>query len=462
VKVDKQDISLAICGHAWHGKSTLLGKVVAESGMATAREIDEAKKLAAQGRDHSLVYAQLVFRSKDVHVEGSEAARGITILPSIVRFDFPDHRVTVIDTPGQETYANNRFFGMFQADAAMLVVDCDDGLRPITYQVLRILEGFEIPVHGVALTKMDRVQFQQSAFDARKEELLKAFDEHGVDASRAVFIPTSAYQPGRDIHEPGEGISTFKHCTWHKGPSFRDFLGEMSFERIVDKKLPLRLLIHGSEVYDNVPGIGRTATALVESGVVRPEQTIVFEPLTAEKGHPVTMRVRSVQLTRGHISTPGIPLEEGVPRQLLGVAWKTLSEKESLRELFKGRGVIGGTEDAPPRVARRALVELTVFDNDTILKPNDEWTIHAHVDRVAAKIDKVLKKRDLAAGPAGGAWTDATEDMVAPGEWAMCELSSVTRPFAIEEAKTIPSLSKFVLRKENKAVAYGRVVEILE
>ncbi len=53
----KQDVSLAICGHAWHGKSTLLGKVVAESGMATAREIEEAKRLASEGRDHSLVFA---------------------------------------------------------------------------------------------------------------------------------------------------------------------------------------------------------------------------------------------------------------------------------------------------------------------------------------------------------------------------------------------------------------------
>ena len=133
-RVTPQDISLAICGHAWHGKSTLLGKVVAESGMATQREVEEAHRLAGEGRDPSLVFAQLVFRSKDVSINQSEAARGVTILPSIVRFEFPEHRITVIDTPGQETYANNRFFGMFQADAAMVVVSCNDGVMPITEQ----------------------------------------------------------------------------------------------------------------------------------------------------------------------------------------------------------------------------------------------------------------------------------------------------------------------------------------
>lgn len=454
----KQDVSLAICGHAWHGKSTLLGKVVAESGMATAREIEEAKRLASEGRDHSLVFAQLVFRSKDVHVQDSEAARGITILPSIVRFDFPEHRVTVIDTPGQETYANNRFFGMFQADCAMLVVDVEDGLRPITYQVLRILKGFEIPLHAVALTKMDRVRYEQAPFDARVEELRRACEEYGVDASRAVFIPTSAYAPGRDLHDQGEGISAFKQITWFEGPTVRDFFRDLDFQRIVPPDLPLRLVIHGSEVYDHVPGIGKAATGLVETGVVKPEQTLVFEPLSAERNHPVTARVRSVQLTKGHIATPGVPIEEGVPRQLVGVAFKSLSEKDTLRELFKGRGVIAGTESSPPRVARRMVIELTVFDPETILKVGDEWTMHPHVDRVAISIDKVLAKRDLQQGP----WEESAEDLLAPGEWGRVEITCVTRPVAIEEAGVLPALSKFVIRKEHKAIAYGRVVTILE
>lgn len=456
--VPKQDVSLAICGHAWHGKSTLLGKVVAESGMATAREIEEAKRLASEGRDHSLVFAQLVFRSKDVHIQDSEAARGITILPSIVRFEFPEHRVTVIDTPGQETYANNRFFGMFQADCALLVVDVEDGLRPITYQVLRILKGFEIPLHAVALTKMDRVKYDEGAFRARVDELRRAFDEHEVDAGRCVFIPTSAYASGRDLHEPGEGITGYKHMPWYEGPSIRDFFRDLDFRRIVPPDLPLRLLIHGSEVYDNVPGIGKTATSLVETGIVKPEQTLVFQPLSAEKCHPVTARVRAVQLTKGHIATPGIPIDEGVPRQLVGVALKSLSEKESLRELFKGRGVIAGTEQDPPNVARRMLCELTIYDPETLLKVGDEWTMHPHVDRVAVHIDKIVQKR----AALHGAWEPTTEDLLGPGEWGRVEVTCVTRPVAIEEAAKLPALSKFVLRKEHKAVAYGRVVKILE
>lgn len=456
--METPDISLAICGHAWHGKSTLLGKLVAESGMASPREIEAARKAAAQGRDASLVFAQLVFRSKDVHQNQSEAARGVTVLPSMVRFEYPNHRITVIDTPGQETYANNRFFGMFQADCALVVVDCEEGPKPITNQVVRILKGFEIPVQAVILSKMDKVGYDEQAFNDRETEVRLLLEEYGVPHEHTTFIPTSAYAPSRDVHQPGEGISAYSQMDWHKGPPLTEFLANLSYEAIRPKDAPLRLVIHGSEVYDNVPGIGKTATALVESGRVKPEQTLVFEPLSAEREKPVTARVRSVQLTRGHIATPGIPISEGQPRQLIGVAFKRESFKDSLRDLFKGRGVVAGTIDQPPSVARRMELELTVFDPDTLLRVGEVWTMHVHVDRVAIQIDKVLAKRDKVASD----WEPAAEDeILAAGEWGRVEASVANRPVSIEEAGVLAPLSKFVLRQGNKAVAFGRCTKIL-
>ncbi|MCA8920905.1 MAG: hypothetical protein KDD82_03785 [Planctomycetes bacterium] len=455
-----QDISLAICGHAWHGKSTLLGKVVAESGMATQREVEEAHRLAGEGRDPSLVFAQLVFRSKDVSINQSEAARGVTILPSIVRFEFPEHRITVIDTPGQETYANNRFFGMFQADAAMVVVSCNDGVMPITEQVVRILKGFEIPVHAVIVTKMDTVGYAEEAFDACVEEVRRCFDSYGLEHEDVTFVPTSAYAPTRDIHEPGEGISAFSTITWYEGPTIRDLLRELTFTKVRPSEGPLRVAIHGSEVYDNVPGIGKTATALIETGTLRPDTTLLFEPISTERKRKVTARVRSIQLTKGHVATPGVPIEAGVPRQLVGIAFKSLSEKESLRELFKGRGVIAGTEASPPGVASVMELELTVFHADTRLIPGGNWTLHAHVDRVAITIESILALR-----PADQTeWTQiqpGDQPSIVAGEWGRVLVKVVTRPVAIETADVLPPLSRFVLRKDKRAIGYGRCVKIV-
>ncbi len=452
------DISLSICGHAWHGKSTLLGKIVAESGMASPREVERARRQAKEGRDPSLVFAQLVFRSKDVNQEHSEALRGVTILPSMVRFMFDTHRITVIDTPGQETYANNRFFGMFQADCALVVVDVNDGPQPITQQVIRILKGFEIPVQAIVLTKMDRVGYEEEPFRETEELVRLLCDEHGVSLENTAFIPTSAYAPGRDIYEPGEGILGFEHCDWYDGPSVWGLLEQLNYQRIRPDGLPPRVVIHGSEVYDNVPGIGKTATALVETGTIRPEMTLQFEPLSAERGSPVTARVRSVQLTRGHIATPGIPIAEAKPRQLVGLAFKNANFKESLRELFRGRGVVAGSAANPPSAAKRMVMELTVFDPDIHLKKGEVWTMHVHVDRAAICLDKILFKRAVDSDE----WVEPTEEVVYPMEWARVEVTATNRPVAIEEAGKLPQLSKFVIRAGKKAVAYGRCIEILE
>lgn len=456
--MEPQDLNLAICGHAWHGKSTLLGKLVAESGMATQREVEEAHRQASEGRDPSLVFAQLVFRSKDTSHGDSEAARGITILPSIVRFEFNDTRVTVIDTPGQETYTNNRFFGMFQADAAMLVVDVKHRVQPITRQVIRILRGFEIPLRAVVMTKMDQVGYEEGPFLDAVEEVKAVCREYEVDPDQAVFIPASAYAPDRDLHELGEGLTRNTRMPWYDGPTVRDFVKGLTFAELRPREAPLRLAIHGSEVYDHVPGIGKTATALVETGVVRSDMTLHFEPISTERKRPVTARVRSVQLTRGHFATPGIPLEQGVPRQLVGIAFKNLSEKEQLRELFKGRGAIAGTVEHPPRVAHRLLIELTVFDKDTLVHAGAQWTMHVHVDRVPIQVEKMLERRDAEGGP----WQPAQpEDPIATGEWGRMEVTTLTRPVAIEESATVPQLAKLVLRLENKAIAYGRCLKIL-
>ena len=48
------------------------------------------------------------------------------------------------------------------------------------YQVIRILKGFEIPVHAVALTKMDRVEYDEQTFRDREAEVRLLLDEDRV------------------------------------------------------------------------------------------------------------------------------------------------------------------------------------------------------------------------------------------------------------------------------------------
>lgn len=451
----KQETNVAICGHAWHGKSTLVGKTVAELGMVDNRVLEQYERDARRGRDASLVYALLVFRTKDPSVEEQEAARGITILPSFVRFEFKTHRVMVVDTPGQETYTNNRFGGIFSADAAALVVDVTDGVKPITEQVVRILKGYEVPIKAVIATKMDRVAFEEAPFRTLESQVRDLFRLHGVEDAGIEFIPTSAYSPDRALTELGEGITRFSEITWAKGPTFHQWMGSLDL-RVVRPTSPLRLAIHSADAHDQVPGVGKAFTGLVECGAVKRDQELIFEPVSTERGEPITAEVRSVELTKGHIATPGIPVEAGIPRQVVGVALRHFTSKEKLRELFKGRGIIAGETSAPPSVARELVAEVTVFEGEIVLKPGHQVTLHAHFDHVGMEVLAVEAVRP----EQGGDWNFPEEPKITTGQWGRVRLRGV-RPVAIDEAGRLPPLSKLVLRESMKPIAYGRCVKIV-
>ncbi len=453
----KPDITLAICGHACHGKSTLLGKTVAECGMVSRHELEGFARLASQGPDPSFTYALLVFRHKNPGVgrESDEANTGVTILPSFVRFDLPDNRVTVVDTPGQETYTNNRFSGLYSADAALLVVDATEGPMPITHQVMRILKGYEIPVAGVVATKMDRVDYSQEKFDEVCATVRKAFDRFGIDHASTAFIPTSAYAPKRGLHDPGEGLTQFERIDWHEGPTLHELFGRLD-PKLMRPTSPLRLVIHSSDVYDQVPGVGKAITGIVETGSITKDVEIIFEPVSTERGKPITGRIRSVELTRGHIATPGKPVTEAVPRQLVGAALRSLNVKDRLRDLFKGRGVVAGLVSDPPTVAREIEVEITIFEPEMMVQPGHQWTLHTHVDSVGVEVGAISATRAENATE----WEEGESPGLVAGEWGRLRLIPV-RPVAIEEAGKLAPLSKLVLRQDQRPFAYGRCVKVI-
>ena len=449
-----EDINLAVCGHAGHGKSTLLGKAVSEFGMVSQKQIEAARQAARDGKDPSYVFANLVFRSKKI-APTSEAARGITYQTAIIRFDLDGRRVTAIDTPGQEDYTNNLFIGMFQADGALLLVSADDGIRPVTEQILRILVGFEIPLLGVSITKMDTVGYDREVYERRVEEVRAKLDSLSLGHEGLTFFPTSAYQSGRDILEAGEGVEVFTRCDWFEGPSFRDFMSKLKLEAIRPQD-PLRAVVHPTDAYDNVPGIGKAVTAIIESGQLKKGTKLHFEPISAELQKPVTAEVRSVELTRGHIATPGVPIEVARPRQLVGVALAKWSGQGGLRDVFNGRGIVIGTPSSPPTTAREMIIEFTIYDEQIKVRVGEEWVMHAHLDHVTITIDEIRAYRFAN----DNEWVEGSYDSLAAGDWGRVRVTA-QRPLAIEEAGALPALSRLVIRMGQRAVGFGRCVEIL-
>jgi translation initiation factor IF-2 len=116
-------------------------------------------------------------------------AGGITQHISAYEVTRPDgRRVTFLDTPGHEAFANVRTKGANAADIAVLVVSGEDGVKPQTLEVYKHIQEAKVP-YVVAITKMDK---PNADLDRTKQNLAENgiyVEGYGGDIS---FVPLSA------------------------------------------------------------------------------------------------------------------------------------------------------------------------------------------------------------------------------------------------------------------------------
>jgi selenocysteine-specific elongation factor len=86
-----------------------------------------------------------------------EKARGITTELGFAHLDLADRRVAVIDVPGHERFVRSMVAGAVGIDLVMLVVACDEGVKPQTREHLAICQLLAVRRGIVVLTKADLV-----------------------------------------------------------------------------------------------------------------------------------------------------------------------------------------------------------------------------------------------------------------------------------------------------------------
>jgi thioredoxin-dependent adenylylsulfate APS reductase len=227
-------IRIVIVGHVDHGKSTLIGRLLSETGSLPEGKVEQLKAVSAR-RGMAFEWSFLLDALQ------TERDQGITIDTSQIRFRTPARDFVLIDAPGHTEFLRNMITGAAQADAALLLVDAAEGVREQTLRHAYLLHLLGIRQVVAVVNKMDRVNYEDSRFRAIADEVTAHLAGFGL--TPASIIPISARH--------GDGVvARTPAIGWYQGLTVVEAL-----DRFVPAQpataLPLRLPVQAVYKFDD-------------------------------------------------------------------------------------------------------------------------------------------------------------------------------------------------------------------
>jgi sulfate adenylyltransferase large subunit/thioredoxin-dependent adenylylsulfate APS reductase len=250
-------VRIVIVGHVDHGKSTLIGRLLAETGSLPDGKLEELKAVSARrGMPFELSFLLDALQT--------ERDQGITIDTSQIRFRTPSRDFVLIDAPGHTEFLRNMITGASQADGALLIVDAAEGVREQTRRHGYLLHLLGVRQVVVVINKMDRVSYDDSRFREIDAEISAHLDSFGVKPT--AVIPISARH--------GDGVVTRTAAIeWYAGPTVIEALDQFTPAQPATA-LPLRLPVQAVYKFDD----RRIVAGRIESGRIAVGDEIVVAP----------------------------------------------------------------------------------------------------------------------------------------------------------------------------------------
>jgi elongation factor 1-alpha len=406
----KEHVNLAFIGHVDHGKSTLVGHLLLQSGVIAEQQL-------SKGEDK--------FRFVMDKLQ-EERERGVTIDLAHARFDTPKYEFTIVDCPGHRDFVKNMITGASQADAAVLVVAIDDGVMPQTKEHAFLARTLGINQLIIAINKMDLVNYSEEKYNALKEDVGNLIKTVAYKPDQIDFIPISAFE-GDNITKPSE------NTPWYKGPSLVDSLNKLSAPE-KPTNLPLRVPVQ--DVY-SITGVGTVPVGRVETGVMKKGDNVIFEPPGASG------EVKSIEMHHEM-------LESAEPGDNVGFNVRGVG-KNDIR-----RGDVAGHTNNPPSVAKEFTAQIVVLQHPGVITVGYTPVFHCHTAQVACTFLELQKKMN----PATGAVEEENPDFLKTGNAAIVKVKP-TKPMVIEKIKEIPHMGRFAIRDMGQTVAAGMCIDLV-
>jgi bifunctional enzyme CysN/CysC len=251
-------LRIVIVGHVDHGKSTLVGRLLHDTGSLPEGKFEQIQAVCRR-RGMPFEWAFLMDALQ------TERDQNITIDVSQIWFRSETRSYVIIDAPGHKEFLKNMVTGAASAGAALLLIAANEGVQEQSKRHAYLLSMLGVDQVLVLINKMDLVDYSESIFLQIEKEYREFLERLGIHPVR--FIPISA-RDGLNLVEPSNGAAA-----WYSGPTLLRALDRLPAPN-VESDGPLRFAVQDVYRFDE----RRIIAGRIESGMLRVGDHIVFSP----------------------------------------------------------------------------------------------------------------------------------------------------------------------------------------
>ena len=268
--------NIAIIAHVDHGKTTLVDKLLQQSGT-----------LGSRGKQ-----VERIMDSND-----QEKERGITILAKNTAINWQDYHINIVDTPGHSDFGGEVERVLSMVDSVLLLVDAVDGPMPQTRFVTQ--KAFDQGLNPIlVINKVDR--------DGARphwvlDEVFDLFDKLGANDTQLDFPVIYASATEGTAGLEAENLAT------DMLPLFNTIIEKVPApEVVIDAPLQMQISALDYSSYVGVIGIGR-----ITRGTVMPNQQVVVVDREGNERKGKLLQVKS------HLGLERIDVEEAAAGEIV-------------------------------------------------------------------------------------------------------------------------------------------------
>ena len=420
---EKPNMNVVFVGHVDAGKSTVVGRLLFDSGIVSEQEMT---KLRAEAEKHGKIgfeFAYIMDKIKE------ERERGVTIDLAYRKILTQKFQITIIDAPGHRDFVKNMITGASQADAAFLVISAPSGVQPQTTEHLWLLRTMGVRNIAVAVNKMDAVEYKEEKFNAVRDEVAKLLAQVGVKP--AAFVACSGLK-GDNVLKKSDKMP------WYKGPTIMEQF-DLFPQPELPTNLPLRMPVQ--DVYE-ITGIGTVPVGKIETGIMKVGQKVKILPGRTGKG--IDGEVKTIEAHHETLSQADAGDNVGI--NIRGVGKKDIA-----------RGDVICSADHPIPVVEEFIAQIAVINHPTVLAKGYTPVFHIHTAQVPCQFVELIAQIN----PQTGEVIKENPDFLKNGDVDKVRIKPQGN-LCLETQKENPYTSRFAVRDAGATVAAGVCIEIVK